>query len=174
MLFDRRVALSLVLATCGTATAAPAHWYVLLWSEPVVISVDTDSISARAARITARVMWDYTEPRATVAQPSVPYKSMIGLMVFDCLTERVGGASGISYSGDDGGGDAISRFAISPDDAPLTTTAPGTIARDLTDLVCARAKRAAAKPSPQEGATANLRRQGAGLANLPKSANLRP
>jgi hypothetical protein len=143
---------------------AQAQWRVVLWSEPVVVSVDTDSITTHAARITARVMWDYAEPRSTRSPSTASYKStynstykstyestyksMIGLMVFDCATASVGGAGGISYSGDDGAGTAVSEFAISPDDAPLTATRPGTLGRDLTNLVCARAKRDAAMRTP--------------------------
>jgi hypothetical protein len=147
-MLSARAALCLALAGSGTALGAPAHWRVLLWSEPVVVSVDTGSITARAERITARVMWDYAQPRSTRDSRTASYKSMIGLMVFDCATDRVGGAGGVSYSGDDGGGTAVAQFAISPEQAPLSATLPGTLGRDLTDLVCSRAKQNAALGHP--------------------------
>jgi len=147
-MLSARAALCLALVGSGTALGAPPDWRVLLWSEPVVVSVDIGSITARAERITARVMWDYAKPRSTREPPTAFYKSMIGLMVFDCATASVGGAGGVSYSGDDGGGTAIAQFAISPEEAPLSATLPGTLGRDLADLVCTRAKRDAALRHP--------------------------
>lgn len=140
MLYAPRVALCLALGICGMARAAQS-WHVLAWSEPVVVSVDTNSITQRAARTTARVLWDYGQARATQGQPSFPYRSMIGLLVFDCATARFGGAGSVSYSGDGGEGRAIARSAISPEDATLSSPQPGTLGRDLMNLVCAQAKK---------------------------------
>lgn len=150
MLFDTRVprrvamaaALCLGLTPCMGAPAAQSPWHVLVWSEPVVVSIDTDSITRRAALTTVRVLWDYAIARPTRGQPSVAYKSMIGLLVFDCATARFGGAGSVSYSGDGGGGLAVARSTISPDAASLSATEPGTLGRDLTDLVCARSRKA--------------------------------
>jgi hypothetical protein len=121
---------------------------VLLWSEPVVVSVDTSSIASAAAltdgrmtpRITARVLWDYADAQHTVAAPPAIFRSMIGVLVFDCANERFGGASGVSYSGEAGTGEAVSRYAISPDQAPLAYPAAGTLAHDLLTFVCRQAK----------------------------------
>jgi hypothetical protein len=65
---------------------------------------------------------------------------MIGVLVFDCSNELFGGASGLSYSGEAGTGELVSRFAVSPEQAPLAYPAAGTIAHDLLTFVCRQAK----------------------------------
>jgi hypothetical protein len=62
------------------------------------------------------------------------------LLVFDCRTDRYGGAGGISYSEGGGAGDVVSEYAIRPDDATLMDPSPGTVAQDLLAYVCAQAR----------------------------------
>jgi uncharacterized protein YjbI with pentapeptide repeats len=124
-------------ATVGGATGL--NWEVMVWTDPVTVSVDTSSIATHAARITARVLWDYADEQKAADQESTPYRSMVGTIVFDCATDRFGGAGSISYSEDGGGGKAVAQYAINPDDADLTTTEPGTVGHDLLVFVCGRA-----------------------------------
>lgn len=148
MLFDSRVVCLTALLFCGSAIAGESNWQVLLWSEPVVVSVDTSSIVSTTAptngrtssRTTARVLWDYAEVQHTFASPPALFRSMIGVLVFDCPNELFGGASGLSFSGEAGTGDLVSRYAISPEEAPLAYPAAGTIAHDLLAFVCRYSK----------------------------------
>jgi hypothetical protein len=120
----------------ATIDVALENWQVMVWSDPVVVSVDTSSIAAHGGRITARVMWDY----AALQRPepaAAAYRSMIGTLVFDCKTEGFGGAGSVSYTGMGGRGDPIGHYAINPDQAPLTHTEPGTVGHDLLTFVCA-------------------------------------
>jgi hypothetical protein len=114
-----------------------------VWTDPLVVSVDTTSIRTLATRMTARVMWEYEDAQKTQDKSPALYKSMIGLVVFDCATERFGGAGGVSYSEDGGGGEVVSKYSISPEDAALSSPAPGTIAGDLLKFVCKQAKKSA-------------------------------
>jgi hypothetical protein len=92
------------------------------------------------SRTTARVLWDYADVQQTVAVPPTLFRSMIGVLVFDCSNELFGGASGVSYSGEGGTGELVSRYAVSPEEAPLAYPAAGTIAHDLLTFVCRQAK----------------------------------
>jgi hypothetical protein len=121
--------------------AASSNWEVMLWTNPLTVSVDTASISPHAERFTARVLWDYAEPQTTQLLPATLYRSMIGLVVFDCATLRFGGAGSVDYTGDGGDGDPVSQYSIDPDKAPLTSSKPGTIGRDLATYVCAHVPR---------------------------------
>jgi hypothetical protein len=146
------MAVSAAGTACWGATdagAGGAAWEVMVWTGPLTVSLDTSSIASHAARTTARVMWDYAEAQYTRGQASPPYKSMIGVIVFDCAHESFGGAGSVAYSGDGGGGDAVAQYSINPDNAALGTTEPGTIGHDLLTFVCAHAKQV---PSPA-GAT---------------------
>ena len=96
-------------------------------------------IAPHAARIIAHVMWDYTEAQTNSAAAAAPYSSMMGILVFDCVTLRFGGAGSVAYSGLGGDGEAVAQFSIDPDSAPLGTSEPGTIGRDLVTYVCAHA-----------------------------------
>jgi hypothetical protein len=139
------MAVSAAGTTCRGAADAGAGgspWEVMVWTGPLTVSLDTSSIAIHAARITARVLWDYAEAQHTRSQASPPYKSMIGVIVFDCAHQSFGGAGSVAYSGDGGGGDAVAQYSINPDNAPLSTTEPGTIGYDLVTFVCARAEHA--------------------------------
>jgi hypothetical protein len=129
-----------VRGSAADAGARGAAWEVMVWTDPLIVSLDTSSIASHAARTTARVMWDYAETQYTQGQASLPYKSMIGIIVFDCAHESFGGAGSVAYSGDGGGGEAVAQYSISPDTAALSATEPGTIGRDLLTFVCAHAK----------------------------------
>ncbi len=122
------------------AEVAGSNWAVMVWSDPLTVLVDTDSIEPREARVVAHVMWDYSEAQVPAAAVTVPYRSMIGLLVFDCATLRFGGAGSVSYSGNGGGGEPVGQYAIDPASAPLGASEPGTIGRELADFVCARAR----------------------------------
>jgi hypothetical protein len=128
----------------GLALGNPANsvWEVMVWTAPLTVSVDTSSIATHAARITARVLWDYAAAQKGSDEAAAPYKSMIGLVVFDCVNERLGGAGSVSYSGYGGAGDAVARYSISPEKAALSTAEPGTVGYDLLAFVCARARQA--------------------------------
>jgi hypothetical protein len=127
----------------GAADAgAGAAWEVMVWTAPLTVSLDMSSITSHAARTTARVMWDYAEAQYTQGQASPPYRSMIGVIVFDCAHESFGGAGSVAYSGDGGGGEAVAQYSINPDNAALSTTEPGTVGHDLLTFVCAHAKQA--------------------------------
>ena len=136
-----------LLMAAPAAWSAPAPhtdsvWEVMVWTDPLTVSVDTTSIAAHAARITAQVLWDYAEAQTGPDDATVPFKSMIGLVVFDCVNERFGGAGSVSYSGDGGAGEAVARYSINPEKATLSTAEPGTLGHDLLVFVCARAKTA--------------------------------
>ncbi|HWJ37089.1 MAG TPA: surface-adhesin E family protein [Steroidobacteraceae bacterium] len=133
----------------STDWLASTNWEVMEWTAPVTVSVDTASIAAHAARITARVMWDYAETQNTRGQAAAPFKSMVGIVVFDCATKRFGGAGSVAYSGDGGDGEAVAQYAINPENAALSSTEPGTIGRDLLTYVCAHAPRAS-RTTPRE------------------------
>jgi hypothetical protein len=123
----------------AAAGAAGPNWEVMVWTNPLTVSVDTASIAPHAARMVAHVMWDYFEPRAAREAAGAPYKSMMGVLVFDCATLRFGGAGSVFYSGDGGDGDAVGRYSIDPDSVVLSASEPGTISRDLATYVCAHA-----------------------------------
>jgi hypothetical protein len=120
--------------------AVSANWEVMEWTDPLTVSVDIESISTRAARTTARVLWDYTEVQNTRDQTAAPFKSMIGVIVFDCAGERFGGAGSVSYSGDGGDGTPVAQSSLNPDNATLSASEPGTLGHDLLTFVCAHAK----------------------------------
>jgi hypothetical protein len=133
----------IAVSAVGTACAA-ASWELMEWTGPVTVSVDTSSIARHAARITASVLWDYAATQTAPDGEGAPYKSMIGVVVFDCTTEQFGGAGSVSYSGDGGGGKAVAQFSINPDKATLSAPAPGSVGHDLLAFVCGLAK----KPPP--------------------------
>jgi hypothetical protein len=125
----------------GATGAGPAssNWEIMVWTDPLTVSVDTASIAPHAARITARVMWDYAEAQVSGGHGAAPYRSMIGTVVFDCATGRFGAAGSTTYSGDGGDGELVAQYAINPDNAELSSTEPGTIGNDLVAYVCAHA-----------------------------------
>jgi hypothetical protein len=136
------LAVSAAGTDCRGATAAgPAssNWEIMVWTDPLTVSVDTASIAPRAARITARVMWDYAEAQFSGGHGAAPYRSMVGTVVFDCATLRFGGAGSVSYSGDGGNGNPVGQYSIDPDSAVLSASEPGTIGGDLVAYVCAHA-----------------------------------
>jgi hypothetical protein len=139
MLFGSRVLCAFGFAFCLPAIAGEPNWQVMEWTAPLTVSVDADSIMARNARMTARVLWDYAQPQSTRDPQAQPFKSMIGLLVFDCITLGFGGAGGESYTGEGGTGRVVSQFSISPDEVPLSQPAPGSLAHDLVAFVCAKA-----------------------------------
>jgi hypothetical protein len=116
---------------------AGSNWHVVLWTEAVTVSIDAASITPRATRVVAHVMWDYFEARTSGAAASAPYKSMLGTLVFDCAALRFGGAGSVFYSGDGGDGEAVGEYSIALDSAALGASEPGTIGRDLVAYVCA-------------------------------------
>jgi hypothetical protein len=131
----------IVPAIAHAAAAAAANWQVMVWTDPLTVLVDTASITTSEARTTARVLWDYTLMQNTADRLTAPYKSMIGIVVFDCVTESFGGAGSVSYSGNGGDGTAVARFSMSPGEATMSVTQPGTLGHDLVTYVCARAAR---------------------------------
>jgi hypothetical protein len=126
-------------ASDPAAGAASSNWELIVWSAPLTVSVDTASIEPRAARVIAHVMWDYAEAQSNSAAAAAPYSSMMGIVVFDCATLRFGGAGSVAYSGPGGDGEAVAQYSIDPDSAPLSTSEPGTIGRDLVTYVCGHA-----------------------------------
>lgn len=129
----------LTLIVSGAGTQAAVDWRVMAWTDPVTISVDAASIMPNAARVTARVLWDYADAQRLPDRAQSSYQSMIGIMVFDCETQRFGGAGSVSYSGVGGRGEAIARSAIDPGDAQLSYPEPGTLGHDLLAFVCTHA-----------------------------------
>jgi hypothetical protein len=140
------------IAASAAAGAAPLprvvlpHWQVLAWSEPVVVSVDLTSITGHAARLTARVLWDYAAAQSMAEPTGSPYRSMIGVLVFDCAGGRFGGAASVAYSLEGGQGEALARYSIEPEAAKLSIPDPGTLAQDLLDFVCGRDEKAVPAP----------------------------
>jgi hypothetical protein len=131
-------------ASGAAAGAASSNWELIEWTAPLTVAVDTASIAPHAARIIAHVMWDYTVAQTNYAAPAAPYSSMMGIMVFDCATLRFGGAGSVAYSGQGGEGEAVAQYSIDPDSAPLSTSEPDTIGRDLVTYVCGHARRSKA------------------------------
>ncbi len=129
--------LSLLVSSAGTQAAV--DWRVMAWTEPVTISVDAASITPNAARVTARVLWDYAAAQSLPDRAESSYQSMIGVIVFDCEGRRFGGAGSVSYSGVGGRGEAMARSSIDPGDAQLSYPEPGTLGHDLLAFVCAHA-----------------------------------
>jgi hypothetical protein len=142
----------------GAAEAATGstNWEVMVWTAPLTVSLDTSSIALHAARVTARVMWDYSEAQYARGQASAPYKSMIGIIVFDCANEQFGGAGSVSYSGDGGEGDAVAQYSINPESAALSTATPGTIGHDLLTFVCAHAHPVSRRQVPPASALTQM------------------
>ncbi len=134
--------------------AASSNWEIIVWTDPLTVSLDTSSIAARATRVTARVMWDYAEPQTPGGAPGLTYWSMIGIVVFDCATLRFGGAGSTSYSGHGGDGERVAGYAIDPDTAPLGPAPPGSVGRELASYVCDRAK--SSKPASALNASTSL------------------
>ena len=122
------------------------NWQVLAWSEPVVVSVDLTSITEHAKRLTARVLWDYAAAQPTSQAAGSPYRSMVGVLVFDCAAGRFGGAGSTAYSLEGGRGEAVARYSIEPEAAKLSPPDPGTLAQDLMDFVCGRYEKAVPAP----------------------------
>jgi len=115
----------------------------MVWTDPLTVSIDTASITAASARFTARVKWDYSDEHTTLDAAAIPYRSMMGVVAFDCSSGRFGAVSGTSYAGDDLSGAIVAHYAILPDQAELSNPAPGTIGQDMVSLVCAAAANAA-------------------------------
>jgi len=67
------------VAVCGLAAAGESNWRVVVWTDPLTVSIDTASISAAAQAdlVTARVLWDYTNPQKTQGNSAATYRSMI-------------------------------------------------------------------------------------------------
>ena len=116
-----------------------SNWDVMMWTDALTVSIDTASIAPHATRVVAHVMWDYLEARTAGAAAAAPYKSMMGVLVFDCATLRFGGAGSVFYSGDGGDGESVGRYSIDPDSAALGASEPGTMGRELAVYVCTRA-----------------------------------
>jgi hypothetical protein len=137
------IGIVLASAACGVAVAAQPNWQVMIWTDPLTVSIDTASITTAAARTTARVKWDYSDERTTLDAAATPYRSMMGVVAFDCSSGRFGAVSGTSYAGDDLSGPIVAHYAIRPDQAELSNPAPGTIGQDMVSLVCSAAANAA-------------------------------
>jgi hypothetical protein len=126
-------------AAIGPGTAS-SNWDVMVWTDALTVSIDTTSITSRAKRVIAHVMWDYSEARRPASViAAATYKSMMGVLVFDCTTLQFGGVGSVSYSGDGGDGEIVAQYSIDPDKATLGGAEPGTIGRDLVVYVCAHA-----------------------------------
>jgi hypothetical protein len=125
-------------AAIGPATAS-SNWDVMVWTDALTVSIDTTSIMSHAKQVIAHVMWDYFEARPAGAIAAAPYKSMMGVLVFDCTTLQFGGVGSVSYSGDGGDGEVVAQYSIDPDKATLGGAEPGTIGHDLVAYVCAHA-----------------------------------
>jgi hypothetical protein len=143
------LASAVVLGMAGAASdcraavdwgAAGSNWNVMLWTDALTVSIDTTSITPHATRVVAHVMWDYFQARTAGTAAAAPYKSMMGVLVFDCATLRFGGAGSVFYSGDGGDGDPVAQYSIDPDSAALSASEPGTIGSDLAAYVCAHAQ----------------------------------
>jgi hypothetical protein len=117
-----------------------SNWDVMMWTDALTVSIDTASIAPHATRVVAHVMWDYFEARTAGAATAAPYKSMMGVLVFDCATLRFGGAGSVFYSGDGGDGESVGRYSIDPDSVVLSASEPGTMSRELAVYVCTRAQ----------------------------------
>jgi hypothetical protein len=133
------VLLSVIAAGSGEPAQAAVDWRVMAWTDPVIISVDAASITPDAARVTARVLWDYAAVQSSSDQADSSYQSMIGIMVFDCDSQRFGGAGSVSYSGVGGRGEAIARSSVDPSEAQLSYPEPGSLGHDLLAFVCTHA-----------------------------------
>jgi hypothetical protein len=127
-------------SAAGAEGTASSNWEIMVWTDPLTVSVDTASIEAHAARVTARVLWDYTVAQTTGGPQAAEYRSMVGTLVFDCATARFGAAGGTDYSGDGGDGEAVAQYSVNPDLATLSPTEPGTIGNDLVTYVCEQVK----------------------------------
>jgi hypothetical protein len=125
-------------AAIGPGAASP-NWDVMVWTDALTVSIDTTSITSHAKRVIAHVMWDYSQARTAGAIAAAPYKSMMGVLVFDCTTLQFGGVGSVSYSGDGGDGEIVAQYSIDPDKAALGGAEPGTIGRDLVAYVCTHA-----------------------------------
>jgi len=125
--------------------AASSNWVIMEWTDPLTVSVDTASIEMHAALVMARVLWDYTVARTSEGPVAAQYRSMVGTLVFDCATGRLGAAGGIDYSDSGGDGETVAQYAIAPELAPLSPTHRGTIGNDLVEYVCEHASRRLAK-----------------------------
>ncbi len=134
---------SVLLSVIASGSGAPAQttvdWRVMARTDPVIISVDAASITPDAARVTARVLWDYASVQSLPDRADSSYQSMIGIMVFDCDGQRFGGAGSVSYRDVGGRGKAIARSSIDPSDAQLSHPQPGTLGHDLLAFVCTHA-----------------------------------
>ena len=123
-------------AAIGSGPAS-SNWDVMVWTDALTVSIDTTSIQSHEARVLAHVMWDYFEAQTAGPIAVAPYKSVMGVLVFDCATLQFGGAGSVSYSGVGGDGDPVGQYSIDPDSAALSGSAPGTVGRDLVAYVCA-------------------------------------
>jgi hypothetical protein len=143
--FASLLASAMLLGVAGNCRAASdsgtagSNWDVMQWTDALTVSIDKTSITPHATRVLAHVMWDYFEARPAGATAAVRYKSMMGVLVFDCATLRFGGAGSVSYSGDGGNGNPVGQYSIDPDSAVLSASEPGTIGGDLVAYVCAHA-----------------------------------
>jgi hypothetical protein len=148
--FASMLASAMILGVAGTGSdcraaadwgTAGSNWDVMQWTDALTVSIDKTSITPHATRVLAHVMWDYFEARPAGTTAVAPYKSMMGVLVFDCATLRFGGAGSVSYSGDGGDGDPVAQFSIDPDSAALSASEPGTLGRDLVAYVCSHVRR---------------------------------
>jgi hypothetical protein len=133
------VLLSVIASAAGAGAQATVDWRIMAWTDPVTISVDAASITPDAARVTARVLWDYAAVQRLADRGGSSYQSMVGIMVFDCESQQFGGAGSVSYSGVGGRGEAIARSSIDPGDAQLSYPEAGTLGHDLLAFVCTHA-----------------------------------
>ncbi len=133
------VLLSVIASASDAGAQATVDWRIMAWTDPVTISVDAASITPDAARVTARVLWDYATAQRLPDRADSSFQSMIGIMVFDCESQRFGGAGSVSYSGVGGRGEAIARSSIDPSDAQLSYPEPGSLGHDLLAFVCTHA-----------------------------------
>jgi len=134
------IGIVLAAAACGAAVAAQSTWRVMVWTDPLTVSIDTASITATPAGVTARVKWDYSDEQKTLNAAATPFRSMLGVVAFDCASGGFGAVSGTSYAGDDLSGAIVAHYAMRPDEAALSNPAPGTIGQDLVSFVCEAVK----------------------------------
>src|SRR5215831_4432676 len=128
----------IMLCSNTVASAAEPDWIPVAESnDGIVVHVDAASIRIREIRLSAWVRYNFAS-----AQPSTAgklFRSSVRLYVVGCRSEQTGMAVYSDYSGSASTGEVVDTGAIGISAAPLSYSAPQTLAQAIMKFVCAHA-----------------------------------
>ena len=114
---------------------APPNW-VMIFSdaEKSVAYLDKDSFSIAPTQRKAWILQSYDNDQ--IDEVGKNYRSNKSLYLFKCQSREMALVQSIDYSGMNGAGDVVSRYAKDKKDAPFREASPNSIGEEIIKKTC--------------------------------------